>query len=130
MALKMMPRMIRSAKAFNKANKLKKGFFMTSVLRPNSIKGIFLEKVEISLPRKEIMVIMNFATKQKQQDPETKLITEKLVDIKQIAAISRDNGKNFEVGPYGDMDGDGDIDRHDRAKLIALAKAYSGIVIV
>jgi hypothetical protein len=101
---------------------------MSSLARAQTIRGVFLDKVEIRLPRPEIMVNMQFATKQERKDSETNVVTERLVESRQISALSSDNGNTFRVRPLSDIDGDGDIDEHDRAKLAALAKAYCAIV--
>ncbi|MGU3345228.1 MULTISPECIES: hypothetical protein [Pseudomonas] len=101
---------------------------MTSIARPDSVRGVFLERVEITVPRSEILVEMRFSTKKAVTDPATGLVSEMLVDSKVVGAISSDKGKTFKIGGLKDVDGDGDIDRHDQAKLIALAKAYSAII--
>jgi hypothetical protein len=107
--------------------KHKKGFFMTLIARTNN-RGIFLNKIEIALPGPEIIFYIEFATRLQQIDPQTNVETVTLVDSKMITASSIDKGKTFRIGQHVDLDGDGDIDRHDRAKLIALVKAYNAIV--
>ena len=100
---------------------------MSSVVRPKRVRGVFLDKTESQLPRPEITVLMQFSTRQELQDPVTNVVTEQLVDSQTVTAISFDQGKTFKVGPHGDVDGDGDVDGRDRAKLVALAKAYAAI---
>ena len=103
---------------------------MTSVYRSKNIRGVFLDRMVISGPQQhEIMITMQLATKQERVDPVTNEKTESLADSKVVTAISRDRGKTFRMGPVGtDIDGDGDIDAKDTAKLAALAKAYNSIL--
>lgn len=55
--------------------------------------------------------------------------TETLVDSIYVVAVSADKGQTFTIRTNKkDVDGDGDIDRDDKAKLIALAKAYVAII--
>lgn len=102
---------------------------MTSIERAKDIRGIFLDRTVIPGPRPEILIVMQLATKQERRDPVTNEVTETLVDSKTVAAISRNRGRTFNVAPVrSDIDGDGDIDSQDTAKLAALAKAYNDIV--
>ena len=102
---------------------------MTSVYRSKNIRGVFLDRMVINGPQHEIMITMQLATKQERVDPVTNEKTESLADSKVVTAISRDRGKTFRMGPVGtDIDGDGDIDAKDTAKLAALAKAYNSIL--
>ena len=55
--------------------------------------------------------------------------TDALVDSVYVTAVSSDGGRSFSIKAVSsDVDGDGDIDSDDKAKLLALAKAYSSIV--
>ncbi|MBK5526506.1 hypothetical protein JFT91_06335 [Pseudomonas sp. TH08] len=102
---------------------------MTSVYRSRDIRGVFLDRMVINGPQHEIMITMQLATKQERVDPVTHEKTESLADSKVVTAISRDRGKTFRMGPVEtDIDGDGDIDAKDTAKLAALAKAYNSIL--
>jgi hypothetical protein len=51
------------------------------------------------------------------------------VDSITVTAVSGDAGQSFSINTVpSDVDGDGDIDGADKAKLLALAKAYAAIV--
>ena len=107
---------------------------MTSIARGKNIRGIFLDRTVIeglhaNGSRSDILITMQLATKQEHRDPLTNEVTETLVDSRIVGAISRNRGRTFNVAPVAsDIDGDGDIDSQDTAKLAALAKAYNSII--
>lgn len=91
-------------------------------------RGIFLQKLGPTVvDPDEVLVSMQFALKESVQDEEG-AITEKLLDTTTFIASSYDGGQSFSIGTTKDVDGDGDIDANDNAKLLALAKAYANIV--
>ena len=93
-------------------------------------RGIFLQLLAPSITSpKEAQVSMQLARKESGWDPVNEMQTEALVDSVYVTAISGDGGKSFSIKTVSsDVDGDGDIDSDDKAKLLALAKAYSSIV--
>lgn len=91
-------------------------------------RGIFLQKLGPTVvDPDEVLVSMQFALKESEQDADG-AITEKLLDSTIFIASSTDGGQSFSIGNAKDVDGDGDIDNNDRARLLALAKAYANIV--
>lgn len=91
-------------------------------------RGIFLQKLGPTVvDPDEVLVSMQFAVKESEQDADG-AITEKLLDSTIFIASSTDGGQSFSIGNAKDVDGDGDIDNNDRARLLALAKAYANIV--
>jgi hypothetical protein len=91
-------------------------------------RGIFLQKLGPTVvDPDEVLVSMQFALKESEQD-EDGALTEKLLDSTIFIASSTDGGQSFSIGNAKDVDGDGDIDNDDRARLLALAKAYANIV--
>lgn len=92
-------------------------------------RGIFLQKLgPTPIDPDEVLVSMQFALKQSGWDAENALPTDSLLDSRIIIAASYDGGKTFSVRNDKDIDGDGDIDQDDKAKLLALAKAYVDII--
>jgi hypothetical protein len=92
-------------------------------------RGIFLQKLGPTIvDPNEVLVSMQFALKQSGWDAENAMPTDALLDSRTIIASSRDGGKTFDVRNDKDVDGDGDIDADDKAKLLALAKAYVSIM--
>ena len=93
-------------------------------------RGIFLQLMTPSIisPR-EARVSMQLARKELGWDAINEVQTEALVDSVYVEAVSADGGRSFSINSINsDVDGDGDIDSDDQAKLLALAKAYSSIV--
>jgi hypothetical protein len=93
-------------------------------------RGIFLQLLapSITSPR-EAQVSMQLARKELGWDAVNEVQTEALVDSVYVTAVSSDGGQSFTIKTINsDVDGDGDIDGDDKAKLLALAKAYSSIV--
>lgn len=93
-------------------------------------RGIFLQLLAPSLVNPaETMVSMQFAQKVIGYDAENKVETHTLVDTTSLTAVSNDRGKTFTIRTVvQDIDGDRDIDSDDKAKLLALAAAYSKII--
>lgn len=93
-------------------------------------RGIFLQLLAPTIVNpKEAQVSMQLARKELDWDAVNGVQTEALVDSVYITAVSADGGRSFSIRTVGsDVDGDGDIDSHDKEKLLALAKAYSVIV--
>ncbi|WP_025112329.1 hypothetical protein [Pseudomonas sp. H1h] len=92
-------------------------------------RGIFLQKLgPTPVDPDEVLVSMQFALKQSGWDAENAVPTESLLDSQIIIAASYDGGKTFDMRNEKDIDGDGDIDADDKAKLLALAKAYVNIM--
>ena len=92
-------------------------------------RGIFLQKLgPTPVDPDEVLVSMQFALKQSGWDAEKSVSTVSLLDSQIIIASSYDGGKTFDVRNEKDVDGDGDIDADDKAKLLALAKAYVSIM--
>lgn len=93
-------------------------------------RGIFLQLMPQS-PSTPLgpEVSMQLAFKELGWDPENGVQTESLVDSIYMTAYSEDGGRSFNIKSVkSDVDGDGDIDSDDKAKLLALAAAYSRIV--
>ncbi|MGE8152084.1 hypothetical protein ACQKP5_12640 [Pseudomonas vancouverensis] len=92
-------------------------------------RGIFLQKLGPTIVNpKEIMVSMQFAMKEEGWNPEIAQETTALLDSTTLIASSYDGGQSFNIRNINkDIDGDGDIDADDKAKLLALAKAYASI---
>lgn len=90
-------------------------------------RGIFLQLLAPTIVNpKEAQVSMQLARKELDWDAVNGVQTEALVDSVYITAVSADGGRSFSIRTVGsDVDGDGDIDSHDKEKLLALAKAYS-----
>lgn len=93
-------------------------------------RGIFLQLLAPSLTNpREAQVSMQLARKELGWDAVNEVQTEALVDSVYVTAVSSDGGQSFTIKTINsDVDGDGDIDGDDKAKLLALAKAYSSIV--
>ncbi|MHC8289720.1 hypothetical protein ACYZUD_23510 [Pseudomonas sp. XS1P51] len=93
-------------------------------------RGIFLQLLAPSITQpREAQVSMQLARKESGWDPVNEVPTEALVDSVYVTAVSGDGGRSFSIKAVSsDVDGDGDIDGDDKAKLLALAKAYSSIV--
>lgn len=91
-------------------------------------RGIFLQRLGPSVvDPDEVLVSMQFALKESVND-ENGVSTDKLLDSTIFIASSYDGGESFSLGNAKDVDGDGDIDTDDKARLLALAKAYANIV--
>ncbi|RBL69616.1 hypothetical protein C3E98_021415 [Pseudomonas sp. MWU13-2625] len=92
-------------------------------------RGIFLQKLgPTPVDPGEVLVSMQFARKQSGWDAENAVPSDSLLDSRIIIASSCDGGKTFDVRNDKDVDGDGDIDADDKARLLALAKAYVSIM--
>lgn len=92
-------------------------------------RGIFLQLMQPGPSEPNTLVSLQLARKELGWDAENKVPTETLVDSIFMTAISSDGGHSFTLGTVReDVDGDGDIDAEDKAKLLALAKAYANIV--
>lgn len=93
-------------------------------------RGIFLQLLSPSIvDPQEAQVSMQLARKELGWDAENNVQTETLVDSIFVTAVSSDAGQTFSIRSLNkDVDGDGDIDAADKAKLLALAKAYASIV--
>lgn len=93
-------------------------------------RGIFLQLLAPSITNpREAQVSMQLARKELGWDAVNEVQTEALVDSVHVTAVSSDGGQSFTIKTINsDVDGDGDIDGDDKAKLLALAKAYSSIV--
>lgn len=92
-------------------------------------RGVFVQMMLPSASEPNTIVSMQLARKELGWNAEQELSTETLVDSIYVEAVSSDRGKNFTIRTNKkDVDGDGDIDNDDKAKLIALAKAYVSIV--
>ncbi|WP_223489650.1 hypothetical protein [Pseudomonas sp. A-RE-19] len=93
-------------------------------------RGIFLQLLAPSITNpNEAQVSMQLARKELEWDPVNEVQTAALVDSVHVTAVSSDAGRSFTIKTVNsDVDGDGDIDNDDKAKLLALAKAYCSIV--
>jgi hypothetical protein len=93
-------------------------------------RGIFLQLMAPSIVSpNEVQVSMQLARKEMGWDAVNEEQTESLVDSITVTAVSGDAGQSFSINTVpSDVDGDGDIDSADKAKLLALAKAYAAIV--
>lgn len=92
-------------------------------------RGVFVQMMLPSASEPNTIVSMQLARKELGWNAEQELSTETLVDSIYVEAVSSDRGKSFTIRTNKkDVDGDGDIDNDDKAKLIALAKAYVSIV--
>ncbi len=93
-------------------------------------RGIFLQLLAPTIVSpQEAQVSMQLARKELGWDAENEMQTETLVDSICITAVSSDGGRSFNIKTINkDVDGDGDIDADDKAKLLTLAKAYANIV--
>ena len=86
-------------------------------------RGIFLQKLGPTMvDPNEVLVSMQFALKDSGEDGD------KLLDSIMYIASSYDGGRSFSISKAKDVDGDGDIDNEDKARMLALAKAYASIV--
>ncbi|MEJ5061632.1 MULTISPECIES: hypothetical protein [unclassified Pseudomonas] len=86
-------------------------------------RGIFLQKLGPTIvDPNEVLVSMQFALKEPGEDGD------KLLDSSIYIASSYDGGKSFSISKAKDVDDDGDIDNEDKARMLALAKAYASIV--
>lgn len=87
-------------------------------------RGIFLQKLGPTVvDPNEVLVSMQFALKEPGQDE-----GDKLLDSSIYIASSYDGGETFSISKAKDVDGDGDIDNEDKARMLTLAKAYASIV--
>jgi hypothetical protein len=93
-------------------------------------RGIFLQKLGPTIvDPNEVLVSMQLALKEERWDAGNNVQTTALLDSTTLVASSYDGGQSFSLGIINkDIDGDGDIDADDKAKLLALAKAYASIV--
>ncbi|APC16699.1 hypothetical protein BLL42_13535 [Pseudomonas frederiksbergensis] len=92
-------------------------------------RGIFLQLMRPGPSEPNTLVSMQLARKEPGWDAENEVQTETLVDSIFMTAVSSDGGQSFTLGSARkDVDGDGDIDADDKARLLALAKAYARIV--
>ncbi|WP_419712795.1 hypothetical protein [Pseudomonas sp. NFX224] len=92
-------------------------------------RGIFLQLMQPSPSEPNTLVSLQLARKELSWDAENQQQVEALVDSVFFNAVSTDSGNSFNIRSVGqDVDGDGDIDADDRAKLEALARAYATIV--
>ncbi|MGE8177157.1 hypothetical protein [Pseudomonas fluorescens] len=93
-------------------------------------RGIFLQLLAPTIVNpQEAQVSMQLARKELGWDAENEMQTETLVDSIFITAVSSDGGRSFNIKTVNkDVDGNGNIDTEDKAKLLALAKAYANIV--
>lgn len=92
-------------------------------------RGVFLQLMLPNASEPNTIVSMQLARKELGWNAEEELSTEGLVDSIYVVAVSSDRGKTFTIrNNKKDVDGDGNIDSDDKAKLIALAKAYVSIV--
>ncbi|MBR7200459.1 hypothetical protein [Pseudomonas sp. 14A] len=92
-------------------------------------RGVFLQMMRPSITDSNTIVSLQLARKELGWDAEQQLASEALVDFIYVVAVSADKGKTFTIRTNKkDVDGDGDIDSDDKAKLIALAKAYVAII--
>jgi len=91
-------------------------------------RGIFLQKLGPTIvDPDEVLVSMQFALKVSDKY-ENGVPVENLEDSTLYIAASYDGGKTFNLEDAQDVDGDGDIDADDKAKMLALAKAYANII--
>jgi len=91
-------------------------------------RGIFLQLMQPGPSEPNTLVSMQLARKELGWDAEAGVQTEMLVDPIFVTATSRDGGHTFSIGRLEhDVDRDGEIGEQDRAKLVALAKAYASI---
>ncbi|MBV4461050.1 hypothetical protein KVG96_24105 [Pseudomonas sp. COR58] len=91
-------------------------------------RGIFLQKLgPTPVDPDEVLVSLQFALKESGWNAENAVPTDSLLDSRTLIAASYDGGKTFGIRNEKDIDGDGDIDADDKAKLLALAKAYVSI---
>jgi hypothetical protein len=93
-------------------------------------RGIFLQKLGPTIvDPDEVLVSMQFALKEEGWDAENAVGTTALLDSSVIVASSYDGGQTFSLGNIDkDVDGNGVVDADDKAKLLALAKAYANII--
>ncbi|MGH8334868.1 MAG: hypothetical protein ACRES0_31205 [Pseudomonas sp.] len=93
-------------------------------------RGIFLQLLAPSITNpREAQVSMQLARKESTWDAVNRVENDALVDSVYVTAVSSDGGRSFSIGTISsDVDGDRDIDGDDKAKLLALATAYSSIV--
>lgn len=94
-------------------------------------RGIFLQLMLPGPAEPNTLVRMQLARKEDIRDPETGmvLLSDTLVDSVFVTAVSSDHGASFTIRTLNqDVNGDGNIDSEDKAKLLALAKAFASIV--
>lgn len=92
-------------------------------------RGVFLQMMLPGPSEPNTIVSMQLARKELGWNAEDELSTEALVDSIYVVAVSNDQGQSFTIRTdKKDVDGDGDIDGEDKAKLIALAKSYVSII--
>ncbi|WP_331693340.1 hypothetical protein VY732_00420 [Pseudomonas sp. ZY71] len=92
-------------------------------------RGVFMQLMLPNASEPNTVVSMQLARKELGWNAEQELPTETLVDSIYVVAVSSDRGKTFTIRTNKkDVDGDGDIDNDDKAKLISLAKTYVSIV--
>lgn len=93
-------------------------------------RGIFMQLLAPTrVNPNEAQVSMQLARKELGWDAENQVQTETLVDSTFVTAVSRDGGRSFSIRANApDVDGNRVINDEDKAKLLALAVAYSRIV--
>lgn len=93
-------------------------------------RGIFLQLLAPTIVNpNEAQVSMQLTRKELGWDAENQVQTETLVDSTFITAVSRDGGRSFSIrANTPDVDGNRVINDEDKAKLLALAVAYSRII--
>ena len=92
-------------------------------------RGIFLQLMLPSPSEPNTLVSMQLSQKVEVWNAEKEAVIETLIDSIFVTAVSSDRGNSFSIKSVGkDVNDDGIIDAEDKARLIALAKAYVSIV--
>lgn len=93
-------------------------------------RGIFMQLLAPTIVNpNEAQVSMQLARKELGWDAKNQVQTESLVDSTFVTAVSRDGARSFSIRANApDVDGNRVINDEDKAKLLALAVAYSSIV--